>query len=51
MAIKESAFENEAELHDWVSENLTAFLPVAGCFAALGTGRRIAPDGRPRTGH
>lgn len=29
MAIKESVFENEQELHDWVVENLSVFLPEA----------------------
>ena len=49
MAIKESAFENEKELHDWVTDNLTSFLPGAYYLPpkriATIAGKRGLPDG------
>ena len=49
MAIIEAEFENEAELDQWVSSNLSTFLPgskyLPGIQISTTSGKRGLPDG------
>jgi hypothetical protein len=49
MTIAEAAYDNEQELHDWVSENIHVFLPnsvcIPGCKVTTLTGKGGVPDG------